>query len=967
MLTVRGQADAAELRQQAADGLADNGEPSTADAAAAAGRWWQLRNWRLSSKLIIVLLVPSLSTLVLAGLRLSSQLDDARQFAGIRQELALASNAAAVTDALQGERDGVVSYLAGRRSESMPRFDQSDAAVDRLREVSANSDGVVGPVREAVDRALAGLSALGALRNSALTTRLPDTAALTSYTEIINSLTAVNRIVATNVSNPALTPLTGSLQSLSDAKEQLALQNAIVVSAARHREFPPDQANALRAAQARFDAEREEFANAASADNRQLLADVVSGPSVDERNRQVQLALVQSDAGQPVTVVPNSVEQLGNATVGLFMKVITNIGGQADAAVGDLVGAARANAFRDGALVVVALLIALGLTLYVARSMLVPLRVLRRSALEMARTKLPAAIERILHDREAAGQAVEPVPVHSTEEVGQVARAFDAVQSEAVRLATEQAALRSNVNAMFVNLSRRSQALVERQISVIDRLEQDEQDPDQLASLFELDHLATQMRRNSENLLVLAGTSLARRVTRPVPVAEVMGAAVSEVEKYARVQVAPAPELTIQGRAVNDLTHLVAELLDNATAFSPPSTKVTVRTARMRRGELAIEIHDRGVGMAEEELAAANERLADPPEVDVTASRQMGLFVVAQLAKRHDVRVRLRNNDDIEGGVTAHVVVPANLVGVADPQATPLPPAGLPRRPATSEPPTAISTSGVGLIAPQPAAPPAPEPAEPPTQGMDLFAPRPKKDAAVEPATPNASDNGFQPWPAPQPRQFDYDDPPTERLPIYEEVLSQWFQITDEETPAAQPVRPPRQAPVQPPVAEEGTRHQPEPEPQAQPKPEPQPQPEAKVAAEPAAVDAELPSAPPDSVPEPRTAAAEPVQDRWQSPADEGWRAAQALLEQVPDGVTQAGLPKRVPKANLVPGSASARPQQPQQNRAPAKPRRSPDALRERLATYQRGVTLGRHSMSEDNAASELDAGYSDARPKEQE
>ena len=324
------------------------------------------------------------------------------------------------------------------------------------------------------------------------------------------------------------------------------------------------------------------------------------------------------------------------------------------------------------------LLIAFGLMAMVARSMLRPLRVLRRSALDVARNQLPDAIRRIRSHRDperAAEEAIVPVPLNTTEEVGQVARAFDLVQREAVRLAVEQVALRANVNDMFINLSRRSQALVERQISVIDRLEQDEQDPDHLASLFELDHLATQMRRNSENLLVLSGTTVNRRVTRPVAIAEVLGAAVSEVEKYARVQIAPTPELSVQGRVVNDLAHLIAELLDNATAFSKPTTKVTVRTIETRKGEIAIRIHDRGVGMQETDIVESNAKLAEPPEVDVSVAREMGLYVVGQLAKRHEIRVTLANNDDIEGGVTAQVVLPISLLhkGAAARAAVPAP------------------------------------------------------------------------------------------------------------------------------------------------------------------------------------------------------------------------------------------------------------------------------------------------------
>ena len=207
-------------------------------------------------------------------------------------------------------------------------------------------------------------------------------------------------------------------------------------------------------------------------------------------------------------------------------------------------------------------------------------------------------MQRILADpdpAEAAKHAVEPVAVFTLEETGQLARSFDAVQEQAILMATEQALLRDNINSIFVNLSRRSQALVERQLNLIERLEQDEQDPEQLASLFELDHLATRMRRNSESLLVLSGTGLSRQLNRPVPVAEVVGAAVSEVEHYTRVEVAIAPEVAVQGRAVSDLMHLIAELVDNATFFSEPEKKVTVRMAMTRKKELAIQITDRGV------------------------------------------------------------------------------------------------------------------------------------------------------------------------------------------------------------------------------------------------------------------------------------------------------------------------------------------------------------------------------------
>ncbi|MFI9382617.1 nitrate- and nitrite sensing domain-containing protein [Kutzneria sp. NPDC052558] len=946
MLTVRGPAEEAVSERRGRTGSSP-------------GAGWRLRNWKLGRKLVVILLVPALSTLTLAGLRLYSQLDDARQYGDERQQLAVAGQAATVVDLLQAERDGVVAYVAAGRVDQAPKFGPVDTAIDALR----NDDdqvGVTGPVREAVDKALEELDGLSALRNSSLTTRLPDVAAMTSYTEIIDSLLQIVRVTATNVSHPRLSTLDASVQALTDAKEQLRLQSTIVVSAALHKEFAPDLVDQLRATQARYGADIEDFTNAASADNRQLLQDTVSGPDVDERNRVVQLALVQAGEGNgAVAVRAADVQSLSTTTASLFTKVIGQIQQQANDAVTSLIGAARVDAFRDGALVVVALLIALAVTVIVARSMVIPLRVLRRSALEVARTKLPAAIERILRDREAEGEAVEPVPVHTTEEVGQVARAFDAVQREAVRLAAEQAALRGNVNAMFVNLSRRSQALVERQIGVIDRLEQEEQDPDQLASLFELDHLATQMRRNSENLLVLAGTTLTRRVNRPVLVSDVLGGAVSEVEKYARVQVAPAPDLTIQGRAVNDITHLIAELLDNATAFSPPSSKVTVRSAKMRRGELAIEIHDRGVGMPEAELAAANERLAEPGEVDVTAARQMGLFVVAQLAKRHDIKVRLRDNADIEGGVTAHVIVPAALVDVAE--ALPLPPAAPPtvaaaatQRTPLPEPDLPQDIVGLPKWAPGQLPPIVTHrPTEPEvTESVDLFAPRRKSTPAEPEVTPATS---VEPWPTPQ-RRFDYDDPPTERLPIYQEVLSQWFSTATDGTPV-------KDSPAEPAEPEEtaGPKETAEPEQIAEGEAESAVPAPREEDAEPATQTLTAPEPPP---PVNGNGNADANGHGWRSAGDEGWAAANTLLAREPETVTEAGLPKRVPKSQLVPGSAAPRPQAEPARGTPAVPRRSPDALRNRMSTYQHGVSLGRHSAPTAAPDEAIDAGYQEPAPE---
>ena len=253
-----------------------------------------------------------------------------------------------------------------------------------------------------------------------------------------------------------------------------------------------------------------------------------------------------------------------------------------------------------------------------------------------------------------------PIDVTSTDEVGEVARAFDQVHREALRLAANEAMLRGNVNAMFVSLSRRSQSLVERQIRLIDELEQGEQDAERLSNLFRMDHLATRMRRNSENLLVLAGHETVRRWGKPVTLVDVLRAAVSEIEQYERVSLNIQPGTSVAGNAVNDVVHLLAELLENATSFSPGDTPVKVAGHLLNSGGVLLDITDQGVGMGAEEMAHANWRLENPPVVDVAVSRRMGLFVVARLAARHGIRVRLRQPE--LGGLTALIWLPDTLI-----------------------------------------------------------------------------------------------------------------------------------------------------------------------------------------------------------------------------------------------------------------------------------------------------------------
>jgi len=255
---------------------------------------------------------------------------------------------------------------------------------------------------------------------------------------------------------------------------------------------------------------------------------------------------------------------------------------------------------------------------------------------------------------------VAPINVTSRDEIGQVARAFDQVHSEAVRLAGEQAVLRSSFNAMFVNLSRRSQTLIERLARMIDTLEQHEDDPDRLGSLFSMDHLVTRMRRNSENLLLLAGHDNPRKWSEAIGLADVARAATSEIEQYNRVTLNMTPDISLAGQAVSDVVHLLAELIENATIFSPKDTQVHVAMQYLASGGVLIEVSDKGIGVSESRLEEMNWRLDNPPTIDVSVSRHMGLFAVARLAERHGVRVRLR--PALPQGLSALVWLPDSLI-----------------------------------------------------------------------------------------------------------------------------------------------------------------------------------------------------------------------------------------------------------------------------------------------------------------
>ncbi|MDV3128555.1 HAMP domain-containing histidine kinase [Mycobacterium sp. 21AC1] len=354
------------------------------------------------------------------------------------------------------------------------------------------------------------------------------------------------------------------------------------------------------------------------------------------------------------------------ASVDQYRAMTQQLASDLDRTLHARANALRSDALRDTAIILGAVLIALVFALAVGRSLIRSISRLRRGALQVAQVELPEEIERL--SKGGGMPEVTALPVRTKEEIGQLARAIDDIHLQAVRLAGEHG-VRLQIGDMFETLSRRSRSLVEQQLALIETLELDEDDPVRLEHLFRLDHLATRMRRNGDNLLVLADTVERHRISAPVPLGDVLRAAMSEVEDYRRVQVGHVVDVSILSSAAGDVGHLIAELLDNALRYSPPDSPVVVTVGRAVDAGLLVEIADRGLGMPADDLNAANERLALGGEVTSETAKRMGLFVVGRLARRHDATTRLRATTGSlsdQPGVTASVHLPGTLVAAPD-------------------------------------------------------------------------------------------------------------------------------------------------------------------------------------------------------------------------------------------------------------------------------------------------------------
>ena len=649
------------------------------------GPWWHTvarwRNWPVLVKLAAVLVVPVVVAVTLGFLQVRSEIGQADTYLTTQRVIALRDSLTPLMTQLQRER---TLAAQAQSAQGVAAFHQQAKAVDdaasNVADTEHRTPGLSAASSAWFNDLELSLGQLPAIRRPVEQSQDNNTDAVQAYTQIVEASLNLDQALVVQLGDPSLSSPATALLDLEGAQEQIRLQQAVVLVGIARGHLVDAEAKTLAASDTRFQDNVSNFQAVASPEWQQAYQQTVAGVDVGTRKQLLDFAATQpigqaapaqnaakkttgahnAPAAGGLTIPQDEWNRTSDATVALMNKVTTGIGAQVRNTASSLQEDSSDRAGLESVVLVVTVLLAGGIGLIVGRYLLGSLGVLRRTALDVAARRLPDAVAKI---REGRGEDVriDPVPVYTTEEFGQVARAFDEVHGQAVKSAAEQASLRSNLGNIFVNLSRRSQGLVERQLRLMEQLERHEENPEQLANLFKLDHLATRMRRNNENLMVLSGLDMSRRFTKPLPLGDVLRAAVSEIEHYQRAVVRSAPTATVVGYAAGDLVRLIAELLDNATAFSRPDTQVTVDSHRDVNGDIVIQVVDQGIGMGETELAEANKRVTADAAVEVPVSRQMGLFVVGRLAGRHSFRVHFEPRRSGEG-LAAIVSVPGELV-----------------------------------------------------------------------------------------------------------------------------------------------------------------------------------------------------------------------------------------------------------------------------------------------------------------
>ncbi|MFG2098931.1 nitrate- and nitrite sensing domain-containing protein [Streptomyces sp. NPDC048612] len=571
-----------------------------------------------------------------------------------------------VVQAVQSERRQSLLYLADRRGadalgELRARTRATDEAVTRLRtdagtrDVRENLNGEAGSRLRSI---LKGLSGLGSLRAQVEDNTVSRDEALEGYNSLVDPsydfLSALHALenVEMDKQGRALVIITRAREAV--ARED-ALMSAVLVSGSMNKRDLRALSDHVAERRVLYDtglamlpskdrALYEDYWHSAKARELTSYEDRVIEAGAQDGPRKVNAERWDTAAGK----VLGDLERMGRAAGDRYQERVAPV------ATNILLKAAIA-----GVLGFLALLVSVIVSLRIGRRHVRDLVRLRKAAHDVSGVRLPSVMRRLAAGEQIDVETEAPRLVFGQDETGQVGQALNTLQRAAIEAAVKQAEMRRGVSEVFVNLARRSQVLLHRQLTLLDAMERRTENTDELADLFRIDHLTTRMRRHAEGLVILSGAAPSRQWRRPIQLMDVVRAAVAEVEDYERIEVRRMPRLAVDGPTVSDLTHLIAELLENATVFSPPHTAVQVLGERVANG-YTLEIHDRGLGMAPDLLLEANLRLAETPEFELSDTDRLGLFVVSRLAQRQDVRVSLQPSP--YGGTTAVVFLPAALL-----------------------------------------------------------------------------------------------------------------------------------------------------------------------------------------------------------------------------------------------------------------------------------------------------------------
>ncbi|HEX2145590.1 MAG TPA: nitrate- and nitrite sensing domain-containing protein [Glycomyces sp.] len=645
---------------------------------------------RIRSKLGLILLVPLVVLVAVAGLRLYDlagrvfESDDMVKLVEFNTETAtlrynlqverslLITNLQLEDDYVDGideaqYDEATVNAQQAATDEALAAFNEK---ADQLPSLSADIDNRIGAVGTQYD-SLRQIRA-NAAEDRAGTSIASIEAASRVYKRLIAELVTITDISSRIVNDPEIARNLQAIAAATAVLETIEEERAIALNVGNGREFINNSRWQTFIAFAELrEAAEEDFKTVASRD--QQLAFFFDEGGLNTEAAE-PASTFENDARNAGTEQPL---QVNAALMDSYNAILDNgldfVTSESRQVLEDARSDREAQVFQlllEAVLILAAFVIATVIALLIARNMATGLRRLREGALDVAHVSLPQAVAQ-MRDAETIGNRTPDevaadigavIDIDQRDEIGNVAHSFNIVHTEAIRIAAEQAALRANVSQMFINLARRSQNLVDRLIGHLDHLERGEENPDRLAELFQLDHLATRMRRNDENLLVLAGADSTRQERYPAPVGDILQAAQSEVEQYTRIEFGNLEaEREIRPAAVNDLVHLIAELMDNATAFSPPESPVLVEAEQMRtadspQGAIRVRINDIGIGMPPAQLEDINRQLSESADaIDLASSRMMGLVVVARLANRHEVRVELRAGE--QRGTVAEVIL----------------------------------------------------------------------------------------------------------------------------------------------------------------------------------------------------------------------------------------------------------------------------------------------------------------------